>query len=77
MLACLEPEGQASQQNFQGVLHALLHGAVHAHAGPVAFTTQHWGHNELEAIRAACLQLTAAQQLPFSIRTGADCDVPC
>lgn len=74
-LTCLEPEGQASEQDFQSVLHALLHGTVHAHAGPVTFTTQDWGHNELEAIRAACLQLTAAQQVPFFIRIAADCEV--
>ena len=67
----LEPEGEAGHEDLQGVLHALLHGAVHAHAGPVALPPQHGGHHKLEAIRAARLQLAAAQQLPLLLRISA------
>ncbi len=65
-------------------MNALLHGAVQADGGPVALPTQHWGNDELEAIRAARLQLAAAQQLTRLLRVAADgvlcgvsCKLPC
>ena len=59
---------------------ALLHGAIQADGGPVALPTQHWGNDELEAIRVARLQLAAAQQLTRFFRVAADgvlCWVSC
>lgn len=76
----LEPEGYACQQCINSEVNALLHGAVQADAGPVALPTQHWGNDELEAIRAARLQLAAAQQLTRLFRLAADgvlCWVSC
>lgn len=53
-------------------MNALLHGAIQGDAGPVALPTQHWGNDEFEAVRAARLQLAAAQQLTRFLRVAAD-----
>ena len=69
----LEPEGDAGQQGVHSVVDALLHGAIQADAGPVALPPQHRCNDELEAVRAQRLQLTAAQQLASLLRAAADC----
>ena len=70
--AHLEPEGYACQQCIHCEVNALLHGGVQGDAGPVGLPAQQWGNDELEAIRAARLQLAAAQQLTRLFRLAAD-----
>lgn len=68
----LEPEGDASQQGIHSEVDALLQGAVQAHAGPVALPPQQGGDDEFEAVGAAGLQLSAAQQLTCRLGVSAD-----
>ena len=68
----LEPEGDAGQQSIHSEVDALLQGAVQAHAGPVALPPQQGGDDKLEAVGAAGLQLSAAQQLARRLGVTAD-----